>query len=279
MRSTTSTPDPDDDSREPTTSRPSRRRLATATAAVAATGLTFAALLFVQAGADSDQPAAATPRSHSSASAAPTTASAPDPLTSSAAPTSAGEKPDDYTGKARTDASRTLADWQSGNPASRGNHAVGGDNGSGAGGHITEVLRIPALGQDWAQPVYDGVGDRQLRAGVGHFPDTEQPGQIGNFALAGHRSGVADPAFRDVDRITPGAAITVTTANRITYTYTVSRVRTVAPTDVNVIAQVPGQPDATPTTAKLTLVTCWPADGHSKRVVVEADLVSSRGGA
>lgn len=274
MRSTTSTPDPDDEfSREPTASRLSRRRLATVTAAVAATGLAFTALLFVQAGAEPDQPAAAAPSSSASASAAP------DPLTFSATPTSSGEKPDDNTGKAREDASRTLADWSGGNPASRGDHAVGGDNGSGAGGRITEVLRIPALGRDWVQPVYDGVGDRQLRAGVGHFPDTEQPGQIGNFALAGHRSGVADPAFRDVDRITPGAAIMVTTVNRITYAYTVTRVRTVAPTDVNVIAQVPGRPDATPTTAKLTLVTCWPATGHSKRVVVEADLVSARGGA
>lgn len=55
--------------------------------------------------------------------------------------------------------------------------------------------------------------------------------------------------------------------------------RTVAPTDVDVIAQVPDHPTATPTKAKLTLVTCWPADGHAKRVVVEADLASAKGGA
>ncbi|MYZ38131.1 MULTISPECIES: sortase, partial [unclassified Streptomyces] len=158
-------------------------------------------------------------------------------------------------------------------------HSVGGDATTGAGGRVTEVLRIPALGNDWAQPVYEGVSEQQLRSGIGHFPTTEQPGQVGNFALAGHRSGVTDPPLRDIDRVTPGASITVTTANRITYTYTVTRVRRVTPTNVDVIAQVPGHPKTTPTTAKLTLVTCWPADGHAKRVVVEADLVSAKGGA
>ncbi|WP_331751056.1 sortase (plasmid) [Streptomyces globisporus] len=277
MRRSTSTPRSDDASTQDP-GRPSRRQLITAAAGLAATALTFTALLIAQSGTGAHHPTADTPPPSATATAQPTTPSAPDPLISSSRPTR-GAKPADHTGAARESASRTLADWQSGNPAAGGEHAVGGDTGRGPGGQITEVLRIPKLGPTWAQPVYDGIHDRQLRAGVGHFPGTEQPGQVGNFALAGHRSGVADPAFRDIDRITPGTAITVTTANRITYTYKVIRVRTVAPADVNVIAQVPGQPKATPTKAKLTLVTCWPADGHSKRVVVEADLVSGRGGA
>lgn len=277
MRRSASTPRSDDEfTQDP--GRPSRRQLITAAAGVTATALTFTALMIAQGGNGADQPTADTPPPSATATVQPTTPSAPDPLISSSAPTR-GPKPADHTGAARESASRTLADWQRGNPAAGGEHVVGGDNGRGPGGQITEVLRIPKLGPAWAQPIYDGIDDRQLRAGVGHFPGTEQPGQVGNFALAGHRSGVADPAFRDIDRITPGTAITVTTANRITYTYKVIRVRTVAPADVNVIAQVPGQPKAIPTKAKLTLVTCWPANGHSKRVVVEADLVSGRGGA
>ncbi|MFE9621348.1 sortase [Streptomyces sp. NPDC006384] len=277
MPRTTRTSESDDATfaREPAPAHPARRRLTVA--AVAATGLTFAALLWVQTGHyDGDRTPAAAATSPAATSAAP---QSPDPLTSSAAPTAGATKAPDNTGKSRDAANRTLSDWTAHNPAADGEHAVGGKSGSGPGGPIGEVLRIPALGKDWAQPVYDGVGDQQLRAGIGHFPDTEQPGQIGNYALAGHRSGVADPAFRDIDRVKPGAEIQVTTAHRLTYTYTVTRVRTVAPTDVNVIAQVPGQPHATPTKAKLTLVTCWPATGHSKRVVVEADLVSAKGGA
>lgn len=140
------------------------------------------------------------------------------------------------------------------------------------------VLRIPALGADWVQPIYEGVGDRQLKAGIGHFTYSQHPGDTGNFAIAGHRSGVSDPAFKNIDNLKTGSDIHVTTANRTTYIYTVVKVSTVDPTDVNVTAPVPGHPDQVATQKKMTIVTCWPATGHSKRVVVEADLTAARGG-
>ncbi|MFF8786781.1 sortase [Streptomyces sp. NPDC015125] len=185
----------------------------------------------------------------------------------------------DHTGKASDQAHKTLHSWSKSNPATRGNkHTVSSDPDVGVGGRIHEVLRIPALGASWAQPVYEGVGSQQLRAGVGHFDGTAEPGQIGNFGLAGHRSGVADPPFRDVDRLKLGSSIKVTAADRKTYTYAVTRIRVVEPSNVNVLLPVPGNPNTVPTKAKLTLVTCWPATGHSKRVIVEADLTSSKGG-
>ncbi|MFJ8676708.1 sortase [Streptomyces sp. NPDC093589] len=188
-------------------------------------------------------------------------------------------KAPDHTDKATDQASKTLHGWSKHNPAGDSKHAVSGTPDIGVGGHINEVLRIPALGTSWAQPVYEGVGVKQLRAGVGHFDGSADPGELGNFALAGHRSGVTNPPFRDIDRVKPGSAIKVTTANRTTYIYTVARVRIVPPTDVDVLLPVPDKPNAVPTTAKLTLVTCWPATGHTKRVIVEANLTSARGGA
>ncbi|MFJ4703033.1 sortase [Streptomyces sp. NPDC088768] len=275
MPRTTRTSESDDatSARESASSRSGPHRLAIT--AVAATGLTFAALLGVQYGHPPNNRA---PAVSTSPAATPATARTPDPLTASSTTDNGNTKRTDNTGKSRVSAVRTLSEWNADNPAATGEHAVGGNAGSGPGGSIGQVLRIPTLGEDWAQPVYDGVSDQQLRAGVGHFPTSEKPGQVGNFALAGHRSGVADPAFHDINRIKIGALIQVITAHRITYTYTVTRVHTVAPTDVGVIAQVPGRPDATPTKAKLTLVTCWPATGHAKRVVVEADLTSAKGG-
>jgi sortase A len=169
------------------------------------------------------------------------------------------------------EATDALAAWADHEPAS-GRLAV-----SGPGGPVIDVVRIPALGAGWAQPVYQGTEPQQLRSGLGHFDGTEEAGQVGNFVLAGHRSGIPSPPLRNIDSIHPGDSITVSTPERITYTYTVTDVSTVAPTDVAVTAQVPGHPSATPTKAMLTLVTCWPADGHSKRVVVEATLASSRG--
>ncbi|MFF4933224.1 sortase [Streptomyces griseofuscus] len=262
-RTSPAQPDPES---EPTTS-PSRKIIIGAGVALAALGVTAAALL--TPGSDAHEQRAAS----GSTAAAPSAAA--DPLTGT--PQSKASHAPDRTRDSTTQADKALRTWRSTNPAA--GSGVGGKPAAGTAGAIHEVLRIPALGAAWSQPVYEGVGDQQLRAGVGHFPTTEQPGQIGNFVLAGHRSGVSAPAFRDIDRIKPGAAVTVTTAQRVTYTYTVTRVRTVAPTDVNVIAQVPDHPAATPTKAKLTLVTCWPADGHAKRVVVEADLASAKGGA
>ncbi|MEU1827152.1 sortase [Streptomyces abikoensis] len=269
----------------PSAPRRGRRAAIIGTAAVAAAGVAVTAVLMTRGGDEPADPAekpAAAPRSAASTT-PPSTSASPDPLASSAAmdpnaPLGGDPKVPDNTTKAQSDASTALASWSSSNPKSSGSHAVGGDTTTGGGGKVAEVLRIPTLGDDWKQPVYEGVGDRQLRAGVGHFPGTESPGQIGNYSLAGHRSGVASPAFKDIDRVQPGTTITVTTANRITYTYKVSKVSTVVPTEVNVIAQVPGKPQETPTKAMLTLVTCWPANGHSKRVVVNAELVGSNGG-
>ncbi|AJC54996.1 sortase [Streptomyces sp. 769] len=205
-------------------------------------------------------------KSHA-ASAAPTS-SAP----SHATPSSRGTGEPSTPTTATREATHALADWA--DPNSTGNRGAT----SGQGGSIIDVVRIPALGRNWAEPVYQGTEPKQLRAGLGHFDSTEEAGGLGNFVLAGHRSGIPSPPLRDIDNIRPGASIIVSTPQRITYTYTVTRISTVDPTDVAVTAQVPGHPSATPTKALLTLVTCWPAEGHSKRVVVEAALASSRGG-
>ncbi|MFD3422650.1 sortase [Streptomyces decoyicus] len=190
------------------------------------------------------------------------------------------KKSTDRTDKAGDQAHEALRSWSESNPADNNDkNSVSGTPEAGAGGRLHEVLRIPALGTSWAQPIYEGVGARQLGAGVGHFDGSAEPGQIGNFAVAGHRSGVTSPPFHNINSIKPGSAINVTTSDRTTYTYTVSRVRIVAPTDVGVLLPVPDKPNAAPTSARLTLVTCWPANGHTKRVIVEADLTASRGGA
>ncbi|WP_372412750.1 sortase [Streptomyces luteireticuli] len=265
----------------PSARRPTKRQVMIGGAVAAAAAIGITAACWPQA-ADSEDHHHARPRAAAPASGAPSAhGRTPDPLTAASdAPLGGDPSVLDSSSKAADDAERTLSTWGSSNPASTADdHAVGDRPAQGSGGSIHEIIRIPALGKNWAQPVYEGVGDQQLRAGIGHFPKTEKAGQIGNFALAGHRSGVSDPAFRNIDNITAGSQVIVTTASRITYTYTVTTVRTVDPSDVNVIAQVPGHPGATPTKPKLTIVTCWPANGHSRRVVVEADLTASQGGA
>lgn len=242
-------------------------------ATAVAVGLT--AIVVTQTPGQAEASKKSTPTSHARSH-------SPDPLTSDAedkTPLGGDPKVPDKTGESQAEASKALGSWSASNPAGSGSHAVGGGSASEGAGDVSEVMRIPALGSTWAQPVYEGTGDRQLRAGLGHFADTEQPGQDGNFAVAGHRSGVSSPAFKNVNNIRPGAQIIVTTKHRVTFTYKVTKVKTIAPTDVNVIAEVPGEPTAKATKPMLTLVTCWPATGHSKRVAIIAQQVGDgRGG-
>lgn len=134
------------------------------------------------------------------------------------------------------------------------------------------VLRVPAWGTSYMVPIEDGVGlDSVLHQGLaGHYPDTQGPGQIGNFALAGHRQSHG-AIFRNVDQLQPGDALIVETADTW-YVYTVTGSDIVAPTQVDVIAPVPGDPGAEPTTATITLTTCHPLWSTAERFVVHGEL-------
>ncbi len=137
-------------------------------------------------------------------------------------------------------------------------------------GDAFAILRIPRLGAAWAKPVYQGVGLDVLAKGIGHYPDTQLPGQVGNAAFAGHRAGHGNPLI-DIDTIRPGDAIVVETAD--TYViYRADRSEIVPPTDVNVLAPVPDQPGVAPTEAWLTLTSCEPKYGSTNRFIVFAKL-------
>ncbi|MGB8383569.1 MAG: class E sortase, partial [Dermatophilaceae bacterium] len=121
-----------------------------------------------------------------------------------------------------------------------------------ANGAVFAILRVPRLGgSSWAKPVYEGVGASTLAKGLGHYPDSQLPGQVGNTAIAGHRAGHGNPLI-DIDAIKPGDVMVVETGDAYAV-YRAERSQIVPPTQVDVIAPVPGQPGATPTKAYLTL--------------------------
>jgi sortase (surface protein transpeptidase) len=146
------------------------------------------------------------------------------------------------------------------------------------------VLHVPRLGEDWSRVVLEGTSEDELSQGPGHYVGTALPGQVGNLALAGHRVGKGSP-FLDVDRLLPGDAIVVETADAwFTYrvlgdpetgSYTadpsgVPGQQIVTPRDVSVIAPTPGGADATG--AYLTLTTCHPKYSARQRLIVHAAL-------
>ena len=142
-------------------------------------------------------------------------------------------------------------------------------------GRALALLHVPALGDGWTRPVVEGVTTAQLARGVGHYPGTALPGQVGNVSYAGHRATNGEP-FKDLDVVRAGDAVVVETGNAW-YTYTVDADPVIVePTAVEVVAPVPGQPGAVPTERKLTLTTCHPRWGSKQRLVVHATLSEVR---
>ncbi len=128
------------------------------------------------------------------------------------------------------------------------------------------VLRVPRFGRDYAQVIVEGVSRGDLRRGPGHYPGSALPGQVGNFAVAGHRTTYGAP-FGRLDELRPGDAIVLETrASWLTYRVTGTRV--VAPNEVAVTAPVPDAPGRQPTQALLTLTTCNPRYSARQRLVV-----------
>lgn len=51
------------------------------------------------------------------------------------------------------------------------------------------TLIVPRFGADYHRPIAEGTGTLDvLRAGIGHYPGTQMPGQVGNIVLAAHRT-------------------------------------------------------------------------------------------
>jgi sortase A len=129
-------------------------------------------------------------------------------------------------------------------------------------------LDIPAMDLD-GKIVVEGVTPSNLQDGPGHFPETPLPGQLGNAAIAGHRTTHGQP-FRHIDRLEPGDDITVTTLAG-TYVYVVTGQVIVGPNDYDAVI-----PTTDPTKATLTLTSCHPVHSSAKRIAVFAELDPSR---
>ncbi len=84
-------------------------------------------------------------------------------------------------------------------------------------GNVTALIRIPEFGDDYVIPVLEGTSDTVLAAGYGHFEDTADPGEVGNYALAAHRITHGEP-LRDMPSLEIGDEVIVET-RKATYTY------------------------------------------------------------
>lgn len=170
-------------------------------------------------------------------------------------------------------------------------------------------LRIPGFGSDFNYAIVSGVTDSDLAAGPGHYPQSQGPGEPGNFALAGHRVGRGSP-FNDLGRLETCDAIVIETAdawldyrvlplepadpaaaqrdaaacmpdtiaNRLTSDYAGVRGREiVTPDRTDVTWPIPSRAATTDPgqLPLLTLTTCHPQFSAAERLIVHAMLVDT----
>ena len=124
-------------------------------------------------------------------------------------------------------------------------------------GDLIAQIYIPRFGSQWHRNIVEGTTLEQLnRHGLGHYDTTQMPGQVGNFAVAGHRNGYGQP-LGDVDKLQEGDPIIIRTQD-YWYVYHYTSYKIVLPTDIEVVAANPENPGATPTKRMLTMTTCEP---------------------
>jgi LPXTG-site transpeptidase (sortase) family protein len=127
-------------------------------------------------------------------------------------------------------------------------------------------LYIPKLDKHWV--VVQGVTQADIRYAPGHYPESAMPGEVGNFAVAGHRNRAT---FWRLDELNNGDAIVVE-GRDVWFVYKVNKTRIVKPYQVEVVAPVPMQPAAKPTQKLLTLTTCNPKFDNYQRLIIHAEL-------
>ncbi|MCI4659217.1 MULTISPECIES: class E sortase [Cryobacterium] len=130
------------------------------------------------------------------------------------------------------------------------------------------VLYVPRYGAAYSRTIAEGVGLNVLnspRLGIGHYPGTQMPGEVGNFVVAAHRSANGG-GMHLINELQLGDPIFVQTADGY-YTYRFRDLEYVQPTDVGVLAAVPHAPGATATDRIITLTSCNPLYSTAERII------------
>ena len=136
---------------------------------------------------------------------------------------------------------------------------------------VFAVLRAPAFGTTYANRVAETTDWWTVlnldEKGIGHYENTQMPGEPGNVALAGHRSGPLINSFREVMNLRVGDPLFIETAEGW-YTYRFRSIEYVLPDEVDVLNPFPRLEGEPGTDQILTLTTCHPKlSGSAERAI------------
>lgn len=135
-------------------------------------------------------------------------------------------------------------------------------------GNPFATIIIPRFGEQYERTISQSVDVKDVlndpESGVGHYVSTESLGEVGNFALAGHRTTFGAP-FGHVDKLRVGDRIYIETTKGW-YVYRFRNIEYVYPTQSAVLGEVP-QMSVTAKDRILTMTTCHPKTSSAERLI------------
>jgi sortase A len=130
------------------------------------------------------------------------------------------------------------------------------------------TLIVPRFGDTFERAIAYGVDPKKVlnvrSAGLGHYPQTNDLGELGNFAVAGHRTTFGAP-LGNIDQLRVGDRLYVE-SEAGWYVYRYRNLEYVWPKDVAVLKPVPWS-NVAATDRLLTLTSCHPKLSSAERVV------------
>ena len=136
-----------------------------------------------------------------------------------------------------------------------------------ADAEIFALMRVPRWGDDYATAIAGGVSRARTldHIGIGHYPGTQMPGELGNFALAAHRTTWGAPFARIAD-LHVGDPIVIESPDGW-YTYRFRTLEYVTPDAIDVLLPVPQAPGVHANERYITLTSCSPRFSLAERIV------------
>ncbi|WP_349826622.1 class E sortase [Brevibacterium litoralis] len=138
------------------------------------------------------------------------------------------------------------------------------------------IMYIPRFGDDYYRTIAEGVSLEPVlnRMGLGRYPTSAMPGDVGNFAMAGHRVTYGKP-LNLIAELRPGDDLVVQTEEGY-YTYTFRNFEIVTPDRVDVLAPLPTMPEYKGKDRIMTLTACNPMWSARERYVAYSALSDFR---
>lgn len=123
------------------------------------------------------------------------------------------------------------------------------------------IVNIPSI--NVRSVIMEGVDQGTLKYYVGWFPETNKPGEIGNFAIIGHNNNMYNKVFNDLSKLANGDIIEIITLEE-TFKYKVVDKFEVYPRETYVL-------DGNNERSEITVITC--TNDSRKRTVIKGLLV------